>query len=46
LLVGDDAPAHVAIALERRRDDYERDSRFSWPAPTNDPPVTHGKVLS
>jgi NAD(P)-dependent dehydrogenase (short-subunit alcohol dehydrogenase family) len=41
LLVGDDAPAHVAIALDRRREDYGRDPRFSWPTPTNEPPVTH-----
>jgi NAD(P)-dependent dehydrogenase (short-subunit alcohol dehydrogenase family) len=31
LLVGDDAPAHVAIALDRRREDYARDPRFRWP---------------
>lgn len=33
LLVGDDAPAHVALALDRRREDYTRDPRFSWPSP-------------
>ncbi|KYF52791.1 short-chain dehydrogenase [Sorangium cellulosum] len=31
LLIGDDAPAHVRMALERRRDDYRRDERFEWP---------------
>jgi NAD(P)-dependent dehydrogenase (short-subunit alcohol dehydrogenase family) len=31
LLVGDEAPAHVAIALDRRREDYARDPRFRWP---------------
>lgn len=31
LLVGDDAPRLVRIALERRRDDYRRDPRFTWP---------------
>ena len=31
LLVGDDAPGMVRAALERRRDDYARDSRFRWP---------------
>jgi NAD(P)-dependent dehydrogenase (short-subunit alcohol dehydrogenase family) len=31
LLMGDDAPAHVAIALDRRREDYARDPRFRWP---------------
>jgi NAD(P)-dependent dehydrogenase (short-subunit alcohol dehydrogenase family) len=36
LLVGDDAPAHVAIALDRRREDYERDPRFRWPTSTNE----------
>ena len=33
LLVGDDAPTYVAAAIARRRDDYERDDRFDWPAP-------------
>jgi NAD(P)-dependent dehydrogenase (short-subunit alcohol dehydrogenase family) len=33
LLVGDDAPHHVALALAARRDDYERDPRLAWPAP-------------
>jgi hypothetical protein len=37
LLVGDDAPAHVALALDRRREDYERDPRFSWPSPIGSP---------
>jgi len=32
LLVGDDAPDHVAIALDRRRADYVRDPRFAWPS--------------
>ena len=32
LLVGDDAPEHVALALQARRDDYVRDERFRWPA--------------
>jgi NAD(P)-dependent dehydrogenase (short-subunit alcohol dehydrogenase family) len=31
LLVGDDAPAQVAIALDRRCEDYARDPRFRWP---------------
>ncbi|WP_437631710.1 SDR family NAD(P)-dependent oxidoreductase [Sorangium sp. So ce854] len=31
LLIGDDAPEHVRMALERRRDDYRRDERFEWP---------------
>ena len=31
LLVGDDAPDHVRMAMERRRDDYARDERFRWP---------------
>ncbi|KYF80011.1 short-chain dehydrogenase [Sorangium cellulosum] len=31
LLIGDDAPEHVRMALERRRDDYRRDGRFRWP---------------
>lgn len=33
LLVGDDAPTQVAMALEQRRDDYTIDPRFTWPAP-------------
>ena len=33
LLVGDDAPTFVALALAARRDDYGRDRRFEWPAP-------------
>ena len=33
LLVGDDAPTFVALALAARRDDYGRDLRFEWPAP-------------
>lgn len=32
LLIGDDAPVHVAMALAQRRDDYRRDPRFAWPA--------------
>lgn len=31
VLIGDDAPEHVRMALERRRDDYRRDERFEWP---------------
>lgn len=31
LLVGDDAPVHVAAALDVRRQDYRRDPRFTWP---------------
>jgi hypothetical protein len=46
LLVGDDAPAHVAIALDRRREDYGRDPRFSWPTPTSARPVTHDREPS
>jgi NAD(P)-dependent dehydrogenase (short-subunit alcohol dehydrogenase family) len=33
LLVGDDAPDLVRMALERRRDDYAKDVRFRWPGP-------------
>jgi NAD(P)-dependent dehydrogenase (short-subunit alcohol dehydrogenase family) len=33
LLIGDDAPVHVRMALEGRRDDYVGDARFAWPAP-------------
>ncbi|MGI9097637.1 MAG: SDR family NAD(P)-dependent oxidoreductase [Solirubrobacteraceae bacterium] len=33
LLIGDDAPIHVAMALKGRRDDYTRDPRFAWPEP-------------
>jgi NAD(P)-dependent dehydrogenase (short-subunit alcohol dehydrogenase family) len=32
LLVGDDAPVQVQTVFERRRDDYGRDPRFTWPA--------------
>jgi hypothetical protein len=32
-VIGDDAPAHVGMALQGRRDDYARDPRFAWPAP-------------
>jgi NAD(P)-dependent dehydrogenase (short-subunit alcohol dehydrogenase family) len=32
LLVGEDAPCFVAMALAARRDDYGRDARFAWPA--------------
>ena len=31
LIVGDDAPAHIAMALDARRHDYGRDPRFQWP---------------
>jgi hypothetical protein len=31
LLIGDDAPVHVAMALARQRYDYARDPRFAWP---------------
>jgi len=31
LLVGKNAPEHVRIVLERRRDDYQLDARFVWP---------------
>lgn len=31
LLVGEDAPDLVRMALERRRDDYAKDPRFRWP---------------
>jgi hypothetical protein len=33
LLVGDDAPTQVALALDRRREDYTRDPRFTRPSP-------------
>ena len=33
LLVGEDAPVHVAAALAVRRDDYATDARFAWPPP-------------
>jgi NAD(P)-dependent dehydrogenase (short-subunit alcohol dehydrogenase family) len=32
LLIGEDAREHVAMALDRRREDYELDPRFRWPA--------------
>lgn len=32
LLVGADAPEHVAMALARRRDDYRNNPGFTWPA--------------
>jgi NAD(P)-dependent dehydrogenase (short-subunit alcohol dehydrogenase family) len=32
LLVGDDVPEQVAMALDARRVDYAGDPRFSWPA--------------
>lgn len=32
LLVGADAPEHVRMALEARRDDYHRNPSFRWPA--------------
>jgi NAD(P)-dependent dehydrogenase (short-subunit alcohol dehydrogenase family) len=35
VLVGDDAPLAAKIALERRRDQYEQDPLFQWPAPTH-----------
>ncbi len=31
LMIGDDVPEHLALALAARRADYERDSRFAWP---------------
>ncbi|EYF05112.1 SDR family NAD(P)-dependent oxidoreductase [Chondromyces apiculatus] len=31
LLIGDDAPEHMRIIFERRRDDYRKDPRFQWP---------------
>lgn len=31
VLIGEDAPGHVAAALDRRRADYAFDDRFSWP---------------
>lgn len=31
LMVGDDVPEHLALALAARREDYERDPRFVWP---------------
>lgn len=31
LLVGADAPEHVAAALARRRDDYRENAGFAWP---------------
>lgn len=31
LLVGDDAPTFVGMALDARRADYTRDARFTWP---------------
>lgn len=34
VLFGDDAPPAARIALERRRDQYEEDPRFQWPAPS------------
>lgn len=34
LLVGREAPALVGAALTARRDDYEHDPRFTWPAPS------------
>ena len=30
-LIGDDAYEHARIVFERRRDDYRRDPRFTWP---------------
>ncbi|RKQ84953.1 NADP-dependent 3-hydroxy acid dehydrogenase YdfG [Solirubrobacter pauli] len=32
LIIGDDAPEHIALALDTRRQDYARDPRFAWPA--------------
>ncbi len=32
LLVGADAPGHVAMALASRRDDYRKNPGFTWPA--------------
>jgi len=31
LIIGDDAPEHIALALDTRRQDYVRDPRFQWP---------------
>lgn len=31
LMVGNDVPEHLALALAARRADYERDPRFTWP---------------
>jgi len=31
LIVGDDAPEHIALALDTRRQDYAHDPRFTWP---------------
>jgi|SRR5680860_126765 len=36
-VVGIGAAAMVRMALEGRRDDYEKDARFTWPAPTRPP---------
>jgi hypothetical protein len=33
LLIGDDAPVHVRMAVEVRRDGYVGDPRFAWPVP-------------
>jgi NAD(P)-dependent dehydrogenase (short-subunit alcohol dehydrogenase family) len=32
LIIGDDAPEHIALALDTRRQDYVRDPRFTWPS--------------
>lgn len=34
VLIGGDAPLAAQMALELRRDQYEQDPQFSWPAPT------------
>lgn len=34
VLIGTDAPPAARMALEMRRDQYEQDERFNWPAPT------------
>lgn len=33
LLVGENSPTYVAMALDLRRQDYELDDRFTWPEP-------------
>ena len=38
LLVGDNSPTYVAMALDARRQDYERDRRFAWPTADDDQP--------
>jgi NAD(P)-dependent dehydrogenase (short-subunit alcohol dehydrogenase family) len=36
LLIGNDAPGHVAAALASRRDDYAKNAAFSWPGSRSD----------